>query len=93
MFSPQAPAVGVEDRNESESANAGLPKDFAARIREGGEYDVGILDTLVRLSLRCLMWCKVEVGDRFYLHFGYEYYIYIGSSNECPESIRLTEQS
>ena len=86
-------AVGVENRNESESARAGLPTDFAASIREGGEYDVGVLETLVRLSLRELMWCKVEVGDRFYLHFGYDYYMYIGSSSECRESIRLAERS
>ncbi len=44
-----------------------------------------------RLILREDMWCKFE-SDNVSIHFGYDYYMYIGSNASCDsviEQIRL----
>lgn len=39
---------------------------------------------LVRLILRENIWCKL-VNDRMFVHFGYDYYMYVGSIVPCSE--------
>lgn len=34
---------------------------------------------LIRLNLRSILWCKLVHEDTMYVHFGYDYYMYIGS--------------
>jgi len=42
------------------------------------EYiNVSILKKIIKMILREELWCKFESKD-FYLHFGYDYYMYIG---------------
>jgi hypothetical protein len=43
------------------------------------------LDWLVRLSLREAIWCRLIGTSGFYVHFGYDYYMYIGA--EAPGDI------
>jgi hypothetical protein len=40
-----------------------------------------------RLTLREAIWCRLEEPGQFFVHFGYDYYMYIGSLHECPMSI------
>lgn len=44
------------------------------------------LDVVYRLALREYLWCKLE-NDEFFIHFGYDYYMYIGCSQMCTEII------
>jgi len=37
------------------------------------------LDWIVRLALREAIWCRLKGDQGFYVHFGYDYYMYIGS--------------
>jgi hypothetical protein len=37
------------------------------------------LDWVVRLALREALWCRLKGERGFYVHFGYDYYMYIGS--------------
>lgn len=37
------------------------------------------LERAIRLTLRELIWCRLEGEAGFYVHFGYDYYMYIGS--------------
>jgi hypothetical protein len=37
------------------------------------------LDNICRLVLREVIWCKLESESGHYIHFGYDYYMYIGS--------------
>jgi hypothetical protein len=38
------------------------------------------LPTVIRLALRDVLWCKLTGESASYLHFGYDFYIYVGSS-------------
>jgi hypothetical protein len=37
------------------------------------------LEWIVRLVLRDAIWCRLEGATGFYVHFGYDYYMYVGS--------------
>lgn len=39
------------------------------------------LDIVVRFVLREMLWCRLEGPDGFYVHFGYDYYMYVGAKN------------
>ena len=53
------------------------------------------LADVVRLNLREVIWCKLATGHRedcrFYLHFGWDFYMFIGSSLPSVEAIRYAE--
>ncbi len=46
-----------------------------------------ILEKLVRLILREVLWCKFSGNNGFYAHFGYDYYMYIGANTGKLESL------
>ncbi len=43
---------------------------------------------LCRCALREQLWCKLEKENTMFVHFGYDYYMYIGSNDKCEEAIR-----
>lgn len=47
--------------------------------REGQEIGCGALSAIVRSILREESWCRL-IGRDFFIHFGYEYYMYVGCS-------------
>ena len=49
------------------------------------------LESVCRLILRDVIWCRLESESRFYIHFGYDYYMYIGSSNSSNDAIAFGE--
>jgi len=40
--------------------------------------DRDTLARVVRLILRELIWCKLRAREGFYIHFGWDYYMYSG---------------
>ncbi len=58
--------------------------DCSALILANG-HDCSLLEIadITRLVLRDSIWCKL-VGDSAFLHFGWDYYMYIGVPAECP---------
>jgi hypothetical protein len=43
---------------------------------------------LVRAMLRDSgAWCRLEVEDRFFVHVGYDQYLYVGSTDACPGAL------
>jgi hypothetical protein len=68
-------AVGVENHGNAISPN------------EGQIIPTCDLPEIIRSVLREEFWCRLEVEDRF-IHFGYDYYIYIGVHNRCEASIQ-----
>lgn len=53
------------------------------------EYDIinkNLVELIARLALRENLWCKLESED-MYVHFGYDYYMYIGISKKCTNNI------
>jgi hypothetical protein len=43
----------------------------------------------VRQMLREEGWCRLIDGDRFYIHVGRDYYVYVGTEADCPDSVAL----
>jgi hypothetical protein len=70
-------AVGVE-----QNGNHGLV------LSEGMRVIPDTLVTLVRAILRHQVWCMLEWWPHFYLHIGYDYYMYFGCENNLPNSIK-----
>lgn len=53
------------------------------------DYEIGLsqIKNLCRLVLRECMWCKLENDPLMFVHFGYDYYMYIGSEKICTNAI------
>ena len=46
------------------------------------------LARVCRLNLRSLLWCRLQDDGRFFIHFGHDYYMYIGSLSPCTGAIK-----
>lgn len=56
--------------------------------REGEEIVLADLARLCRLCLRELLWCRIESADgTCFVHFGYDFYMYVGSPIDCRRTI------
>jgi hypothetical protein len=68
-------AVGVENHGK------------ALAPEEGQFIPVADLPEIIRSILREDFWCRLEIDDRF-IHFGWDYYIYVGVKDRCEASIQ-----
>ncbi|MGJ7535971.1 MULTISPECIES: hypothetical protein [unclassified Variovorax] len=55
---------------------------------EGGCFTVMDVEAIMAKVLREELWCRLE-GDRGFIHFGWDYYMYIGVAPACPEAQEL----
>lgn len=55
-------------------------------LHENSILGVDNIQNLCRLLLREQLWCKLENDNRMFVHFGYDYYMYIGCLLK-PENI------
>jgi len=73
--------VGIEKCTPRDYSD--IPKDVSSNyidlIMEGTTVDCANIDFLIRLILREMMWGKL-ICENMYVHFGYDYYMYIGCS-------------
>jgi hypothetical protein len=60
--------------------------------RKGMALSHEALDGVCRLVLREIFWCKLESESGFYIHFGYDYYMYIGSPVPSEKAITYGRQ-
>ena len=51
-------------------------------IKDGDLLDNELIGKIIRLSLREKIWCKLLCRSKFFIHFGYDYYMYIGVGEE-----------
>jgi hypothetical protein len=58
---------------------------------EGSTIGVEKLGNVIRLILREMLWCQLEAVESF-LHFGWDYYMYVGISRLCPETEVLAQR-
>lgn len=72
---------------------AGLfPPDLAGYY-DGAEVSVPIALELVRAMLRDNgAWCRLECGDTFTVHVGWDQYVYVGSDQPCEGAIAQTRE-
>ena len=53
-------------------------------LAEGDVLQLAAIEDVVRLNLREVIWCKMSGVKNFYLHFGYDYYMYAGFDGDLP---------
>lgn len=58
-----------------------------ARIKEGVNFNIEEIRDLSRLILRNNIWCILEKDSIMYVHFGHDYYMFIGSFKECKDAV------
>ncbi|MBO0905547.1 DUF7683 domain-containing protein [Jiella sonneratiae] len=78
--------TGVETANLGENLKKSMrdPKTFDPRFLTIAPEEDGILlradiAAVCRMVLREIFWCRLEVAERFFVHFGWDYYVYVGS--------------
>ena len=59
---------------------------------EGMEVPGSNLPQLCRLILREIIWCRLESNRKFYIHFGWDFYMYIGTSIWPDASVNFAKQ-
>ncbi|UKS27363.1 hypothetical protein LOZ80_39040 [Paenibacillus sp. HWE-109] len=62
--------------------------DAFSTITEGELLQKDSIVQTTRLILRENIWCKYQYQALMYVHFGYDYYMYIGSSQPCSGLIQ-----
>jgi hypothetical protein len=72
---------GLERLADCDTLPLTMAADTAAHLRslrEGTELSGQELEWAVRLNLREMIWCCLEGERGVYVHFGYDYYMYVG---------------
>jgi len=79
----------LETRGVSESRAEGL-RDIAfdrKLAKKGMTLSREAVADVCRLVLRETLWCTLESEGGFYIHFGYDYYMYLGSPAPSEQAI------
>ena len=76
------------DEVENQNAN-----EFLTKIWVGKAVTVQEVRKLVQLTLRNAIWCKLGIKKQFFVHFGYDYYMYIGASKDCTEAKEVVKET
>jgi hypothetical protein len=63
----------------------------AFRVSEGMELSPTQAVEAVRQILRDEGWCRLVDADRFYIHVGWDYYLYVGTEQPCERSVALAK--
>ncbi len=70
-----------------------LASETARAIREGALVSASDALEICRLELRDEVSCRLEDDGRFYVHIGFDYYLYVGSKQVSAAAIEAIEQS
>lgn len=62
------------------------------RLHEGTVLEIRDIEHLCRLVLREQLWCKLENDNIMFIHFGYDYYMYIGCLSKSEGVINLIKK-
>jgi hypothetical protein len=61
------------------------------KIIDSTSYSPEMVAFIVQSMLRNKFWCKLEYENIMYVHFGWDYYMYIGSAKACTSTIAKIE--
>lgn len=67
-------------------------KKIYSNINNGDSISGNELVLLCKLVLREKLWCKLQTSGMF-VHFGFDYYMYIGSALKCKNSLKAIVNS
>ncbi len=84
---------GFLEELEQDKNNAQEMIEMFKTIKEGDVLNTAQVKDLCKLILRDYIWCRLENNSNMFVHFGYDYYMYIGSKNECKRAVNKIEKS
>lgn len=92
---PPLTVVGLETNDlQPRTVDLGLADVLEPVVHDGDSVGDDEIERLCRLNLRELVWCKLEAKSQdFYLHFGHDYYMYVGTRSSSEDVIRRVEAS
>jgi hypothetical protein len=61
------------------------------KIINNMNYDSEMIAFIVQSILRNKFGCKLEYDDKMYVHFGWDYYMFVGSAKACTSTIKKIE--
>ena len=83
---------GVEPPIDGHGLAGLFPPDLTG-YHDGAQVPMSVALELIRAMLRDNgAWCRLEAEDRFFVHIGYDQYVYVGSALPCPHAVALTHQ-
>ena len=68
-------------------------EEFLSRIWVGKAVTIQEVRKLAKLTLRNAIWCKLGFKKQFFVHFGYDYYMYIGANEECEKAKEIVKET
>jgi hypothetical protein len=70
-------------------AYAGIPGvEIEDTLQEGAVFDASSVGWICQAALREATWCRL-VGEDSFIHFGYDFYMFVGCPKDCPRSVQL----
>jgi len=66
---------------------------FFHKAQEDDWIEQADIGDFCRLILRDKLWCKLRYSRKMFVHFGWDFYMYIGSSIICDKTIASIEES
>ncbi|MEU6995699.1 RNA-binding protein [Streptomyces sp. NPDC046465] len=83
---------GVEPPVGGHGLGGLFPADLAG-YHDGAVVSLTVALELVRAMLRGQgAWCRLEVGDVFTVHVGWDQYVYVGSDRRCADAVARTRE-
>ncbi|MFC8538120.1 RNA-binding protein [Streptomyces sp. NPDC057249] len=72
---------------------SGLFPDDLTGYYDGAEVSLAVALELIRVMLREQgAWCRLEAGDVFTVHVGWDQYVYVGSDLPCTDAVTRTRE-
>ncbi|RTQ92497.1 DUF7683 domain-containing protein [Lysinibacillus telephonicus] len=63
------------------------------QLEEDMVIDVEDVPTICKMILRELMYCQLLVKDKIFIHFGWDYYMYIGTNYQSAVAIKFASNN
>jgi hypothetical protein len=82
---------GVDRLSLIDLQPSGPDTELVPDLRNGRTCNLQEADKLFRSVLRERFWCKFEWKTEVYVHFGWDYYMYLGIPRKCPNAIVFAE--
>lgn len=74
--------MGPDAKRSLQQIDTSELREQLGAIATGDELDRERIELIARLSLREALWCKLKGDQGTYVHFGWDYYMYLGTDRE-----------
>jgi hypothetical protein len=71
----------------SDEVNTQNVSPFLSKMWVGKPISTQEIKELAKLTLRNVIWCKLSYKNKFFVHFGNDYYMYIGTNMDSSKSL------